>query len=311
MEDYIYFDEYGAGSIEAPAPNYGGIAWNDSRLDGILQSMTLLKPCGSTGLESIDRILGGGLYPEVYVLAAEPGAGKTTLALQIADYVASFGNRKVLYISAEMAAAQIVAKSLSRIIAESKQFPTLSVREVMRMDDSNLDVIRMAANAYRSVIAPNIATMDERITVEGIRGIYAALAAYEVNLPLLVIDYLQIMPRDEADGEAKTDYQHHTANMRALCSIANRYRVPVLVISSQNRSQRDKNSLDALAGSGEIGYGAATVLMLSVDGENKEEQEQNQAREARPVSLLVKKNRFGACGKLSLVFQARENRFLE
>lgn len=310
MLDYTFYDDYGAGGMETAAP--GVVAWNDSRLDSILRNMSTLKPCGSTGLDSLDRILGGGLYPEVYVLAAEPGAGKTTLALQIADYVATFGNRKVLYISAEMAAAQIVAKSLSRIIAEARQFQPLSVREVMRMDERNYEAIQQAVNAYGSVTAPNIATIDERITVDGIAGIYAALSAYETLLPLLVIDYLQIMPREErADGKTETDYQHHTANMRALCGIANRYRVPVLVISSQNRSASNKGSLDSLAGSGEIGYGAANVLMLAVDGASKEEQEENQAKEARPVVLSVKKNRFGACGKLSLVFQAKENRFLE
>ncbi len=50
--------------------------WNDERLDSILVTMATMKPVGSTGITALDAILGGGLYLEVYVLAAEPGAGK-------------------------------------------------------------------------------------------------------------------------------------------------------------------------------------------------------------------------------------------
>lgn len=309
MEDYTLYEEYGAGSMEAPAPWGGGFAWNDTRLDQILGNMAALKPCGRTGLPSLDSMLGGGLYPEVYVLAAEPGAGKTTLALQIADYVASYGNRKVLYVSVEMSASQLVAKSLSRVVAERNIYPPLSVRDVMRMDASNLDAIEAAVNIYRQETAPNIATLDHRLTVEGIAGIYTALADMTAALPLLVIDYLQIMPRDNEAGTT-SDYQHHTANMRALCSIASCYRVPVLVISSKNRANRRSKGTDALSGSSDIEYGAATVMFLAVDGEG-EEQEQNQARADRPVTLTISKNRFGACGSVPLVFLAKESRFIE
>lgn len=303
------YEDYSAGGMEAAAHQACGFAWNDCRLDSILGSMAALKPSGSTGLVSLDSMLGGGLYPEVYVLAAEPGAGKTTLALQIADYVATFGRRKVLYVSVEMVAAQLVAKSLSRVIAERNIYPPLSVRDVMRMDGCNLDAIEAAVSIYRNETAPNIATIDQRLTVEGIAGIYAALSYETAALPLLVIDYLQIMPSDNESGQT-TDYQHHTANMRGLCSIAAQFKVPVLVISSKNRTNRRSKGTDSLAGSSDIEYGAATVMFLAVDGEG-EEQEQNQAKANRPVTLTISKNRFGACGSVPLVFLAKESRFIE
>lgn len=316
MEDYCYqWPDGVAGSIEAPAPPTEQVSsappflWNDARLDEILRSMGSMKPCGSTGLPLLDEILGGGLYPEVYVIAAEPGAGKTTLVLQIADYVATYGNRKVVFVSEEMSDLQIVAKSLSRINMERKTYPPLSIRDVMRMDAKNLDAIKAAADAYRTETAPSIATIDEKLTALDIERLYADLYQAGEDMPLLVVDYLQIMPNN--DDVARSDYQHHTANMRTLVGISKTYRTPVLVVSSKNRTARKGNGLEGLSGSSEIEYGAAVVMFLIVDGKDEIEIDANRNRPSRPVSLIVRKNRFGACGRVPLVFQAPENRFIQ
>jgi DNA repair protein RadA/Sms len=61
----------------------------------------------STGLEELDRVLGGGLVPGAVVLVGgEPGIGKSTLLLQAASAVAGSG-RPVLYVSGEESAAQL------------------------------------------------------------------------------------------------------------------------------------------------------------------------------------------------------------
>lgn len=287
-------------------------AWNDERLDGILSSMASMKPTGSTGIASLDAILGGGLYPEVYVLAAEPGAGKTTLALQIADYVACYGSRKVVFLSMEMSVAQLLAKSLSRLSAERRMDGRpLTARESMRMggDPARLAVFERAVEAYRIEIAPNAATIDAKTSVDDVAALYETGFDPCEPKPVLVVDYLQIMP-DGANPSA-TDYQHHTANMRGLCEIAKRNRTPVIAISSKNRQKRGSRSLDALTGSSDIEYGASVVMFLSVDGESEEAVEDNSNLDARPVTLSVRKNRFGRVGDVPLVFKASENRFFE
>ncbi|MDR1043656.1 MAG: DNA repair protein RadA, partial [Candidatus Adiutrix sp.] len=61
----------------------------------------------STGLEELDRVLGGGLAPgSVTLLAGEPGVGKSTLLLQAAAHLARRGQR-LLYITGEESAAQV------------------------------------------------------------------------------------------------------------------------------------------------------------------------------------------------------------
>jgi len=59
-----------------------------------------------TGLDELDRVLGGGLVPgAVLLLAGEPGVGKSTLLLEAGALVASAG--PVLYITGEESAAQV------------------------------------------------------------------------------------------------------------------------------------------------------------------------------------------------------------
>jgi DNA repair protein RadA/Sms len=71
---------------------------------GDLETVDL--PRLSTGMDELDRVLGGGLLPgSVTLLGGEPGIGKSTLLLQLANHAA--GSTPTLYLSAEESAAQI------------------------------------------------------------------------------------------------------------------------------------------------------------------------------------------------------------
>ncbi|MBW3671322.1 MAG: DNA repair protein RadA [Acidobacteria bacterium] len=64
----------------------------------------------STGLESIDRVLGGGLVPgAVTLVGGEPGIGKSTLLLQLSETLTRHG--KVLYVSGEESTGQIATRA--------------------------------------------------------------------------------------------------------------------------------------------------------------------------------------------------------
>jgi len=60
-----------------------------------------------TGVDELDRVLGGGLVPGAVVLmAGEPGVGKSTLLLDVAARAAR-GGRRVLYVTGEESAGQV------------------------------------------------------------------------------------------------------------------------------------------------------------------------------------------------------------
>lgn len=66
-----------------------------------------------TGIPRLDKALNGGLVPGLTVLGATPSAGKTTLAVQIADNIVCAGH-DVLFVTLEMEPREIFAKAVSR-----------------------------------------------------------------------------------------------------------------------------------------------------------------------------------------------------
>ena len=253
--------------------------------------------------------------PGVHVLSGEPGAGKSSFALQLADHVAQFGSRRVLYASLEMSAAQLVGKSLVRLSAAMDERP-IAFREIPRLmgnladdRDERAQLLFRAIDRYTQEVAGGISTQDRAMTISDVSRLYEQVPPTELP-PLLVLDYVQLVGREAGDTNA-TDIQLLSGSMRSLCSLSKRYGVPVICLSSQNRGKRGSSVLDSLAGCSELEYSASSVWFLSVDGENADERKQNSERDPRPVSLTVAKNRFGGLGTIPLYFFPAQSRFIE
>lgn len=104
-----------------------------------------------TGNSELDRVLGGGIVEGSMVLVGgDPGIGKSTLLLQICDYLGD--NNKVLYISGEESASQI------KIRADRLKTKT---DNLMILSETNLDNILYHANS----INPNVVIIDSIQTV--------------------------------------------------------------------------------------------------------------------------------------------------
>lgn len=289
--------------------------WNSERLDGLLAEMARLRPVASTGIAGLDALLGGGLMPGVTLLAGAPGTGKSSLALQLCDHCARFGRRGVVYASMEMSAGQLVAKSLVRLSAAMSEQP-VSLREIPALlphladgANSRVSMLRDAVRVYAEEVAPRVATIDTLATVSDVSALYDDLPADELP-PLMIVDYLQLCGREQGD-EAATDVQHLAGVMRSLCALSKRHGVPVLALSSQNRTKRGTSALDSLAGTSELEYAAVCCLFLTVDGVGEDERQRNAEQPVRPVVLSASKNRFGPLGRLGLWFHAAQGRFIE
>jgi len=91
-----------------------------------------------TGFEELDRVLGGGLVPgSVSLIGGEPGTGKSTLLLQAAYNLTSYG--KVLYISGEESARQIKMRA-DRLDLESEEMLLYSGQNMERAMDQALEL---------------------------------------------------------------------------------------------------------------------------------------------------------------------------
>jgi DNA repair protein RadA/Sms len=135
----------------------------------------------ATGVDELDRVLGGGLVPgAVVLLAGEPGAGKSTLALDVAARAAR-GGQRVLYVSGEESAAQVRLRAgrtgaLEQrlwMAAETDLGAVLTHVETVRPDLLVVDSVQTVASAdvdggaggvsqVRAVAASLIGTAKER-----------------------------------------------------------------------------------------------------------------------------------------------------
>ncbi len=106
----------------------------------------------SSGLKELDRVLGGGMVPgSLVLLGGDPGIGKSTLLLQVADHLSQRGS-KVLYLSGEESPLQIRLRSV-RLGIETDQ--------IYLLNEQNLDLL----DGYIKEIDPDLIIIDSIQTV--------------------------------------------------------------------------------------------------------------------------------------------------
>lgn len=279
----------------------GRLLWAESLVDRVLEEVRARrvqqqetgKPVLglNTGIPRLDDLLGGLRDGGLYILAGPPGAGKTSLALQLASRAAL--QVPVLYVTFENSPANLVLKVLCRL-AEVR--PADAERGLV--DPARL---RGAASDFRAQAA-RLAFLEgtARTTVAQARArALQAMARHRAERCLVVVDYLQRM----AHGRGYTDLRANvSALVGELTDLARRLDSPVLALSSLSRAGyqggEGKADLAALKESGDVEYAADVVLFLATPKERKA------VPPARAVDLVVAKNRYGELGSVSLVFRA-------
>ena len=244
----------------------------------------------STGYSGLDALLGGGMLNQgLYILAARPGCGKTTLGLKLTEHAAKSG--ACLFFSLEMSAEQITAR---RIAAESG----LSIGQLMTGQSLSDDEQAKLANA-----ASVLSTHDFRLNrAPGASVADIAQAAHLTkNLRLVVVDYLGLVRSDE---RGLSIYERVTKNSAALKALARSLNVPVLCLAQLNRAaeqRADKTpSMADLRDSGAIEQDADAIILLHRPA--MYEFEQPKPWESQTLTAIVAKNRHGSTGKLDFDF---------
>lgn len=270
-----------------------------------------------TGFNFLDKAMGGGLFPKLYVMGAVSSLGKTTFALQIADSVAQAGN-DVLIFSLEMSKEDIIARSISHqtaIIAESKGNMRLAKTELgietleryKGYDQEDLDTIREAYEVYAAFASDHISIYTGRYTAMGIREAVEQYIAVTGKKPLVIVDYLQIVqPKD--DLKRGTIREQIDDSLYTFTAIRRDYKIPVIVISSFNRnSYNTVADSSSFKESGGIEYNADCVITLELDIEFTKDEEKREGvkrekvraamrQQKRDIKLTLHKNRGNRVG---------------
>ncbi len=243
-----------------------------------------------TGYPGLDKRLGGGLLNQgLYILAARPGCGKTTLGLKIAEHAAKTG--ACLFFSLEMSAEQITAR---RIAAESG-LPIGRLMVAQNLSDAEQAKLANAASAlserdFRLNRAPSASVSD-----------IAQAAHLTKNLRLVVVDYLGLVRSDE---RGLSIYERVTKNSAALKSLARSLNVPILCLCQLNRASEQRTdkqpSMADLRDSGAIEQDADAVILLHRPAAY--EAKQPPPWEAQTLTAIVAKNRHGSTGSITFDF---------
>jgi replicative DNA helicase len=245
-----------------------------------------------TGLDHLDETLNGLEPGKLYMLAAMPGTGKTTLALQWAATVAQAG-QGALYISLENDATDLARKTACRL-GDVSYAAALKGKLSRQEWAAAVDKLRkLQGRLYLSTPRTTMPTLTS--LVEGIMTRTGAAPA------LIVVDYLQAMVKRQATGAQASDVRERidrfTPELRA---IGEQYECAVLAISSQNRAGYVGGGMAAMKESGDIEYNSDAVLTLSkLDDKEIKERAYDITQDPRtiPLKLVVEKNRQGMTGR--------------
>ena len=245
-----------------------------------------------TGFSHFDNITSGFQKSTLNILAARPGIGKTSLALNIARNVALRKKETVAIFSLEMGRDELV----NRIWTSHAHVDSTK----MKTGDLDIDDwTRLAESMTPLGDAPIYIDDTSTITVAQIRSKCRRLKL-EKNLGLVIVDYLQLMQSGSKNrGESR---QQEVSDMsRALKIMAKELEVPVLTLSQLSRSieqRQDKTPmLSDLRESGSIEQDADMVMFL-----HKKEDETEGAN-PNLLELTIAKHRSGPTGKISLMWQ--------
>ncbi len=266
-----------------------------------------------TPFQKLNRILGGGMRNgEVYVIGANQGSGKTSLALQFA--LAALWNRHgVLYFSMEMGWRAI----FQRLAGIQANVDLAAFREAQRNRSENQeDRLRLSRATAELADRKLLVSTRPAVTPEYVVSETKRLAKRNA-VDLVICDHMQLMA---ADHETRSDYEKFTAISRAMKQTAVEVDVPVLLISqtsrSNSRERRAELNVDDLRGSGAIEEDAAGVFLLYEDREDadKARVEGDGRRYTKgPVRTFLKigKNRYGEQGRCILLMHHKaQTRFV-
>ncbi|HGA0161057.1 TPA: replicative DNA helicase [Streptococcus agalactiae] len=253
-----------------------------------------------TGFYDFDKLITGLHEDQLIVLAARPAMGKTALALNIAQNVATKSNKAVAVFSLEMGAESLVERMLSAegtIINHHIRTGNLTVNEWQRLIYAQGQLAE----------APIFIDDTAGVKITDIRARARRLSQETDGLGLIVIDYLQLIQGSRSDNRQ----QEVSEISRQLKIIAKELKVPVIALSQLSRGVEQRNDkrpiMSDLRESGSIEQDADIVAFLYRDAyyqDKKEGQPENDITE-----LIIRKNRHGNLGTVKLYFHKEYTKF--
>lgn len=225
------------------------------KFDAIAKDPTCLRGL-PTGFTDLDKITNGLQNSDLILIAARPGAGKTSLAMNIANNVALSGKKNVAIFSLEMPKTQLAQRSVCSIAG-------VSMEKALK-GQLSVDEWKAMLSASKKLSEANIFIDDSSMTTPIDILSKCRRIKREKGLDLIMIDYLQLMTTGNKKVESR---QLEISEMTRMLKIAAReLNVPILLLSQLSRAvdsrQDHRPILSDLRESGAIEQDADIVMFV-------------------------------------------------
>lgn len=261
----------------------------------------------ATGYPDLDRMSKGLKPGEMFVVAARPSMGKTSLMMNIAEHICIDQNVPTMVFSCEMTAFQIV----QRLVFSRARFAMAQLGKGFKPKREDLLRIKRAAEEIAS--AKLFVDDTAGIPIETLRA-KARRRKREDNIGFIAIDYLQLLKSNskQAQNSREREIGEISAGIKAL---AKELSIPILVLAQLNRGPEGRTGkslgvprMSDLRESGTIEQDADMIGLLYRTAYYAETEEDKEA-EAGKAELVLAKNRNGETGHIPLTFIAELMRF--
>ncbi len=253
----------------------------------------------SSGFTDLDRMTDGFVPSELTILAARPGVGKTSLAVNIALKMADRG-RRVAFFSLEMNAKLLIMRMLAVRSG-------LNLRKMSRASLEGHELTKLA-QAARELSKYQIFIDESSYLPVNLFKAKARKLREEMKVEMIIVDYLQLM--SAAQGSQRQTRQEEVSDIsRSLKHTARELNIPILALAQLSRKVEERAGkrpiLSDLRESGSIEQDADVVLFLHPKGEVRVDR----IGPEQDIDLIVAKNRNGPTGVVALRFYPDRTKF--
>lgn len=261
----------------------------------------------STGYQVLDTMSKGLKPGEMFVVAARPSMGKTSLMMNLVEHMCIDQGVPTMVFSCEMTSFQIV----QRLLFSRARFP---LAKLSKGFTPTKDEIKKLTRAGKEIASAKMWIDDTAgIPIDTLRA-KARRRKREEGLGLIAIDYLQLLKSNsrQASNSREREIGEISAGIKAL---AKELEVPIIVLAQLNRGPEGRTGsslgvprMSDLRESGTIEQDADMIGLLYRSAYYAETEEEK-AEEAGKAELVLAKNRNGETGHIPLTFIAELMRF--
>lgn len=258
----------------------------------------------STGFKKLDKMTTGFHAGELIILAARPGVGKTSMALNMAAHIAKETERGVAIFSLEMSDAMLT----QRLLCADAHIGTKPIIEGTLSQKAWYELQAAADRLQRLKIfiddKASIGSMEIRAKVRSLKR--------REDICMVFVDYLQLM---RGDGNTENRQQEVARISGDLKALAKEMELPVMALSQLSRQATKRSGsprLSDLKESGAIEQDADLVLFLHRPGEYSEiDEEFEDQMDYLNIQTILKigKQRNGPLGSIDMIFRTDITRF--